>query len=479
MTILKYPEDLTGNNPNNLILKESHDISAISKKVIVPEYGAFYSKSLKVYNGTSLIPLTPKVDYVAFQLHPEASENSSQECFTLILMQGDAALIPIIKIDYQAVGGNYYLSSNAIQNYFDILAADNRPIYWGDMIGQPDAYPPASHPHNAMHDLIGLSSLVVAIQDLIVAITSGNDAELTGIYAYIDQVMSGGSQNYASLAEALAGISSTKVISPSTLAGYVTQLVTTPNNTKFNNVYNYLRSDFKNIINDLFGSTGLFLDNAFKPTIVGSSVNLNTGILYVKGKRFSLDIAGSTGLPSTYPSELWVKVIEPNTFVNNTLSCQYEYRAGTSTIDYEYAIDNIDNITTYHYAKVALVTTSTTLLDKRNTFNNKYGLLYQNKDSRISITTSNYPTLSGNDYLLLNGGSALLPDTTNLPIGSWVTFEKDVGLSPTITVKNTSTETFKVETAKGVLVTDTVLTYDDVGKLVFIFTGNNWVLIYG
>lgn len=477
MSILKYPEDLTGSNPNNLVLKESHDISAISKKVIVPNYGAFYVDSLKVYNGSTLELLIPKVDYVAFQLHPEATENSSQECYTLILIQGTAALIPNIKIDYQAVGGNYFLSSTAIQNYFDILATDNRPIYWGEMVGQPESYPPASHGHNAMYDLVGLSTLVAAIQDLIVAITSGNDAELTGIYAYIDQVMSGGAQNYASNAEAIAGASATKVISPSTLANYVLNLITNPNNIKFNNVYNYLKDDYKHVINDMFGNTGLFLNNAFSPTISGTSILLQPGTLYVKGKRFTLLTTGSIALPSTYPSELWVKVTDQNLFTESTLVAEYEYRAGSSIVDYDYIID-ANNITTYHYAKLAAVNTSSSLIDKRNSFNNKYGLMYQSSDNLKPISIANYNTKVGNKYLLLNGGSAILPTTTNLLVGEWVSFNKDINLSSIIGVNNINSDTIVVETAKGIVLTDTEMTYDDTGEIVFIWAGDHWNLIY-
>lgn len=477
MSILKYPEDLTGSNPNNLVLKESHDISAISKKVIVPNYGAFYVDSLKVYNGSTLELLIPKVDYVAFQLHPEATENSSQECYTLILMQGPAALIPNIKIDYQAVGGNYFLSSVAIQNYFDILATDNRPIYWGEMIGQPEAFPPASHGHNAMYDLVGLSTLVAAIQDLIVAITSGNDAELTGIYAYIDQVMSGGAQNYASNTEAIAGASATKVISPSVLANYVLNVITNPNNIKFNNVYNYLKDDYKQVINDMFGNTGLFLDNAYKPTIVGGDITLQPGIVYIKGKRYNLVAQDSIALPVTYPSELWVKLTDSNLFTNSTITANLEYRAGTSNATYDYTVDG-NGVTTYHYAKIAVVNTNSNLTDVRAPFNNKYGFIYQSKNGHTSISVSSYNTKVGNSYLLLNGGSAILPPTSNLTVGEWVAFNKDVNLSPTITVDDDGVETIVVETAKGIVLTDTEMTYDDTGEIVFIWAGDHWNLIY-
>lgn len=475
MTILiKYPLDLTGANSNNLVLKESHDISAVAKKVIAPKYGAFYAKSLKVYNGATLELLIPKVDYVAFQLHPEATEASSLECFTLIQIQGDAALIPNIKIDYQAVGGNYYLSASALQNYLDILATDNRPVYWGEIIGTPDAYPPVSHPHSASQDLIGLSTLVAAILDLKDAILAGNDAELQGLYAYIDQVMVGGAQNYATGAEGVAGVSTSKVISPSVLAHVLTQLVTNPNNTKFNNVYNYAHNDIYKLTGDLFGD-GLFVDDSLKASIDGSTVNALAGKLYTKGKRINITAPLSIALPATYPSELWVKLTDVNNVNNPIPTVELEYRVGTSTIDYDYVVDTT---TTYHYAKLATVTNSTTITDARATFKSRYGLLFQNAGLRIPVATGAFPSKIGKSYFLLNGSSVVLPDTTDLLVGEWVNFTRDVGININITTKVPATELIKTTTAKGKEVADATMLYNAPRELTFIWAGTYWVLVY-
>lgn len=474
--ILKYPEDLSGINPNNLILKESHDINALSKKVIVPHYGAFYAESIKVYNGITLQLLVPKIDYVVFQLHPEATERSSKECYTLIQMQGDASLLSAIKIDYQAVGGEYKLSTTAIENYFQLLESDNRVIRWGDIVGIPEAFPPPSHPHSAEQDLVGLATLVNALQDLIVAITSGNDAELRSLYEYIDSVIVGGNQSYATQQEALLGISPTKVISPLTLSDVLNNTVKIPLNLKIENNYNSNKSETSDLALQLIKSPVFFINDGFKTTIPnGIVLSVNSGIVYVNGRRFTSTLTNAPLHPTNYPSALWMKIVEKKQADNKIPTITFEYKDVSIVDNYQMEMD-VENI--IHYIKIATLSSASSIVDNRNVVNNNYGLVYQYRGPREIIAEENYKTNTGKNYYLTSNGSAILPKISDLSIGDWVHFEKDNGSTAIITCENITTDIIKVESVKGVILSDTSLLYNSSNDIYFIWSGSYWNLIY-
>lgn len=178
--VLKYPLDLTGNHPNNRILREPHILPNGIHRAIVPKYGAFYTRSLVVREVVSGEILTPRMDYHAIQMHQEATIKSGLEvCMAVVVINTE--IDSSIEIDYQAVGGDYTFSVNAMQTVIETLDLDQRPVNWGDLIARPLEFPPAPHIHDA-GDLYGFEYLIDAIDRLRDAylLTSGCAASHTG-----------------------------------------------------------------------------------------------------------------------------------------------------------------------------------------------------------------------------------------------------------------------------------------------------------
>lgn len=185
LLIIKYPKDLTGRNPNNLVLGEPHNLLVgQQQRSISPSHSAFYTQGLVVRLEGRAEPLEPNVHYVATALHREASTLSGLEACQLIIIT-DASLTGRILLDYQTVGGEFTVSSDALQQLIDALNLDTRPVTWAELLAKPTAFPPSAHLHD-IGDLYGFEYLVEALEAIRQAILLGDVRSHEEIYEYID-----------------------------------------------------------------------------------------------------------------------------------------------------------------------------------------------------------------------------------------------------------------------------------------------------
>lgn len=184
--IVKYPLDLTGNNPDNLVLGEPHKLPEGQNRAIVPNYGAFFAETLAVKDADNGLYLTPREQFKAVQLYQEATETTGLEV-TAVVVVTDPLVSENIEIDYQAIGGEFSHSVPALRNMISDLDLDDRPVAWGDVIGKPTAFPPAPHLHDA-GDLYGFEYLVSALEQVYFGIIVGDEASHDEIRQYIHLV---------------------------------------------------------------------------------------------------------------------------------------------------------------------------------------------------------------------------------------------------------------------------------------------------
>lgn len=177
--IVKYPLDLTGNNPDNLVLNEPHSIPRDKSRGFAPNAGAFYTNpsKLKIVHVATNYTLQPHTDYVAVELYERASKASGQEVCAGIVIT-NPALDGEFLVTYRAVGGEFSCNVDVIQRLIEQLDLDNRPVRWGDILGLPNAYNPAPHLHD-IDDLYGMEYVVESLERIRAAIVLGdyNDHE--------------------------------------------------------------------------------------------------------------------------------------------------------------------------------------------------------------------------------------------------------------------------------------------------------------
>lgn len=182
---ITYPLDLSGTSVNNMVVGEPHTLpTGLQKRAFVANHGPFFTKGLVVRDASNGEELTPITQYVATQLFAEASLRTGQQICSVIVVT-DPSVSSDVLIDYQVLGGEFSSSVYAIQQLIDSLNLDDRPVYWGDILGKPEQFPPTPHLHD-LGDLYGFEFLVAALDGVRRAILLGDEAAHAAIYQYID-----------------------------------------------------------------------------------------------------------------------------------------------------------------------------------------------------------------------------------------------------------------------------------------------------
>jgi hypothetical protein len=182
--LIKYPLDLTGTSPNNLVTGETQSLAAATNRAFVPNSGPFFTRSLVVRSMPSGTILTPETQYKAVQLFVDATLRAGAEICSVIVITDDS-LGNDYSIDYQVLGGEFSDSTYAIEQMIAALQIDDRAVKWGDILGKPEEFAPAPHLHD-LGDLYGFEYITVALEQLRQAILTGDDASHAAIYQYVD-----------------------------------------------------------------------------------------------------------------------------------------------------------------------------------------------------------------------------------------------------------------------------------------------------
>lgn len=187
--VIKYPLDLTGVSPNNLVIGERHTLNSDYNRAFATKYGPFFTEGLKVRELPSGRLLSPGEEYVAIHLYQDATILTGKEVCAIIVIT-DQLVSGEVEIDYQVVGGDYSASVDAIEQMIETLDLDERPVHWGDIIDLPSEFPPTAHLHDA-GDLYGFEYVVAALENIRIAIMQGDVASHQEIYDYVDQEIDG------------------------------------------------------------------------------------------------------------------------------------------------------------------------------------------------------------------------------------------------------------------------------------------------
>lgn len=183
--LIKYPLDLTGAATSNLITGETHDLSNLSQKAFVLNYGPFYTRNLVVRNLANGAILN-KSQYVATQLFVDMTLRTGLDiCSVIVITDTTLPSNLQVSVDAQMLGGEYSASVDALQQLIDALDLGNQPVKWVDVLGRPVQFPPAPHLHD-LGDVYGFEYLVAALERIVQAIYVGDEAQLAAIYQYID-----------------------------------------------------------------------------------------------------------------------------------------------------------------------------------------------------------------------------------------------------------------------------------------------------
>lgn len=180
----QYPLDLTGTAISNRIVAQPYTIDQDHPRVFVPSGGPFYTMGLQIRNAETNQLLQPVLDYTALHLHERATIESSKEvCCYIYIKNTD---INSITITRQVVGGEYEnLYDQLLQFLQDNSQFDYNTVSWSRIVGKPDSFPAAAHPH-LPNDWRGYTQVIALLDRIRVLLEQGDAPSLSAVYNYLE-----------------------------------------------------------------------------------------------------------------------------------------------------------------------------------------------------------------------------------------------------------------------------------------------------
>lgn len=186
LPIIRYKLDKTGINPDNYISGELHTLATGTKRATALTYGAYFTQSLRVYDNASNALLVRGTDYDCVELLPTPTASYGKEICYLILIK-NAAVSSTIRINYQALGGDYNNVPESLVNMYNLIQAlqTSGNVNWPSIVAKPGVFSPGPHLHD-LDDLFGFEYLTSALESIRNAILISDSPAYENILAYID-----------------------------------------------------------------------------------------------------------------------------------------------------------------------------------------------------------------------------------------------------------------------------------------------------
>lgn len=175
--IVRYPLDMSGENPDNRITGEEHELEDLAIRVLAPKYGPFFTHNLVVVDTTTGLPLRrgrtqDGGQFRIAEIMAEATKDVGREVAELIVIE-DPTVSKKVLVDYNCIGENYHNNSAGLIKMYEAIMNDSRPVDWVNIINKWSTYPPTLHKH-LLRDIIGFEPMVVAMERIRSAIILGN-----------------------------------------------------------------------------------------------------------------------------------------------------------------------------------------------------------------------------------------------------------------------------------------------------------------
>lgn len=180
-TPVKYPIDVTGVHPDNRIENEIHRVSPIDR-VITPKMIKFYAESLNVRTASRELVLGQ--DYKLEDLDPVLTEQTGKAVMQSIVLL-DNTLIGEVMITYQCYGTGDTFTREYIGDLI-AKAQQDKAVYFKDLVGLPDAFPPSEHRHDIEHTS-GWEGAIQVMDELVLLIGQLKTTRDHKLYTLVEQ----------------------------------------------------------------------------------------------------------------------------------------------------------------------------------------------------------------------------------------------------------------------------------------------------
>lgn len=177
--LTRYPFDVTGRDPGNLVVGERHDLGDIRpQRPFLTREGAFFNESLVIKQGEKTLTLSK--DYIFDFFWHDASHETGKavSCGFRII---NKALVGEVQVTYQVVGGKYHTRTEGYKKVLETMPYEPQRVYWEEVLEKPDSWVPTRHMHH-VNDVFGLGPLYYAILELGKSLERQSVLKLKAVY---------------------------------------------------------------------------------------------------------------------------------------------------------------------------------------------------------------------------------------------------------------------------------------------------------
>lgn len=185
--------DKTGTSSANLIVNEKHDVSSKTKRIFVPNMGAFFGQGLVIRDASTNRILQPVTGYKVLHMVREAVLETNKEVYAVIMVT-DTGVLDVV-ISYQAAGGIYSNVSSEINGLLDEYYDGRTPSDTiGQIVGAPIQALPEHHIQNVA-DFQQAGAALSMLEGIRKAIMLGDTNAFGAVYQHIDNVFNEATAN--------------------------------------------------------------------------------------------------------------------------------------------------------------------------------------------------------------------------------------------------------------------------------------------
>jgi hypothetical protein len=185
LPLVRYEEDPTGINPDNLVVGEIHTLNNRPIRAVSPIYGPYFTENLQIRDNVTNRLLVRNEDYKCVELLQEATLRIGKEVAELIIII-NPDVNSDIRLHYQILGGLYQNNTSGIVNMYQNYLNDNRTVNWEDIVNKPIQYPPSLHNH-FLNDIYGFEYIVVALERIRNAIILSDVPAFEAVIDYVKE----------------------------------------------------------------------------------------------------------------------------------------------------------------------------------------------------------------------------------------------------------------------------------------------------
>lgn len=186
--MVAYNLDLTGLSQANRVLNEIRDVSKEGHRIFVPTAGAFYTRGFEIRNSSNGQLLQPGTQYILLNMERTATIQSGLNVCTVVYIRDMS--VTSVTMTYQCVGGIYQNTQSSIEERLkDYLDGTTPADVVGSLVGLPVQFPPTTHLHLGVKTVYGFNDVVMMLDLIRKAITTGDDGMIALIFQHIDMTV--------------------------------------------------------------------------------------------------------------------------------------------------------------------------------------------------------------------------------------------------------------------------------------------------